>query len=248
MVSHLDFWNRDHTRSAPSSLYSHCSGPITLVRWYEKGWHATLCKAYKTETWEEDAFLFVGRAGLWTWLFMLSKIIELGDTIFVVLRKQKLIFLHWYHHITVMTYAWYFYAHTHTIGGWYTWMNYFVHSFMYSYYTVCASGRWRPPKGVSILITLLQLLQMVSGLIANLYVVFNIYLTPGFYCDGVADASYSPSGWGAAMYCSYFVLFVHFFYTTYVKKVSSKLERDRSLDGKKTSLQSASNGAVHNSK
>jgi len=34
--------------------------------------------------------------GFWTWLFVLSKLPELGDTIFIVLRKQPLIFLHWW--------------------------------------------------------------------------------------------------------------------------------------------------------
>ena len=198
-----------------------------------------------TDTWDEDAFLFVGRAGLWTWLFMLSKLIELGDTIFIVLRKQKLIFLHWYHHITVMMYAWYFYAHTHTIGGWYTWMNFLVHSFMYSYYTICASGYWRPPKIVSLLITLLQLLQMVGGLTINLYIVFNIYLTPGFYCDGVAEASYSPCGWAVAMYGSYFILFLHFFYVSYLKPLS-KAGKEKRPDKETRPVEAVSNGRVPN--
>lgn len=34
-------------------------------------------------------------AGFWTWMFTLSKVPELGDTLFIVLRKQNLIFLHW---------------------------------------------------------------------------------------------------------------------------------------------------------
>lgn len=32
---------------------------------------------------------------LWGLLFAWSKILEFGDTAFIILRKQKLIFLHW---------------------------------------------------------------------------------------------------------------------------------------------------------
>ena len=42
-----------------------------------------------------------GVSGCWAWLFILSKVPELFDTVFIVLRKQQLIFLHWYHHATV---------------------------------------------------------------------------------------------------------------------------------------------------
>ena len=36
-----------------------------------------------------------GVTGCWSWLFILSKVPELIDTLFIVARKQKLIFLHW---------------------------------------------------------------------------------------------------------------------------------------------------------
>ena len=34
-------------------------------------------------------------SGFWSSLFVLSKVPELGDTIFIILRKQQLKFLHW---------------------------------------------------------------------------------------------------------------------------------------------------------
>ena len=37
-------------------------------------------------------------SGFWASLFVLSKVPELGDTFFILLRKQPLIFLHWWVH------------------------------------------------------------------------------------------------------------------------------------------------------
>jgi elongation of very long chain fatty acids protein 6 len=41
------------------------------------------------------------------WLFMASKVPETIDTLFIVLRRQQLIFLHWYHHASVLVYCFY---------------------------------------------------------------------------------------------------------------------------------------------
>ena len=46
-----------------------------------------------------------GAPALMMGLFIFSKVPELGDTVFIVLQKRKLLFLQWYHHITVLLYT-----------------------------------------------------------------------------------------------------------------------------------------------
>lgn len=74
-----------------------------------------------------------GTIGYWNWLFMASKIFELIDTIFLVLRKKPLLFLHWYHHILTMIFAYYSYPISPAFNRWGIHLNSFVHSFMYRY-------------------------------------------------------------------------------------------------------------------
>jgi len=60
--------------------------PNFLTILYHKGFEHTIC-----------VFDYnFGVSGCWAWLFVLSKVAELIDTLFIILRKQKLIFLHWY--------------------------------------------------------------------------------------------------------------------------------------------------------
>ncbi|KHJ89725.1 GNS1/SUR4 family protein [Oesophagostomum dentatum] len=47
-----------------------------------------------------------GPASFWACMFAFSKIAELGDTLFLALRKRPVIFLHWYHHAVVLIYVW----------------------------------------------------------------------------------------------------------------------------------------------
>ncbi|CAN0512742.1 unnamed protein product [Discosporangium mesarthrocarpum] len=56
-----------------------------------------------------------------------QQIPELGDTFFIVLRKKPLIFLHWYHHVTVLLYCWHSYYEQTTYGLYFICMNYTVH-------------------------------------------------------------------------------------------------------------------------
>ena len=49
-------------------------------------------------------------------MFPFSKLPELFDTVFIVLRKQKLSFLHVYHHVSIFIYCWYSYAYPISTG------------------------------------------------------------------------------------------------------------------------------------
>ena len=57
-----------------------------------------------------------GPPGQWWYLFLLSKIPELVDTAFIILRKRKLIFLHYYHHATVVISCWLWFAEVPSAG------------------------------------------------------------------------------------------------------------------------------------
>lgn len=154
-------------------------------------------------------------SGFWTWLFTLSKMPELGDTVFIVLRKQQLIFLHWYHHLTVLVYVFYCFSQFTSCARWFMVMNYFVHSLMYTYFALRAM-RVSVPKGVAMTITTLQLVQMVVGCGIN-YLAFS-FKESGREC-GVSDTNLLYS---SLMYSSYFVLFARFFYKAYFCKSERK--------------------------
>ena len=63
-----------------------------------------------------EASFGYGAVGLWLFLFIMSKFPELIDTAFIVLKKGVLIFLHWYHHITVLLFCWQSYATRSSTG------------------------------------------------------------------------------------------------------------------------------------
>ena len=149
-------------------------------------------------------------AALWAFFFLFSKCVELFDTMFVVLRKTPLNFLHWYHHATVFAYAAFYSSFIPAPSLWFASMNYTVHSIMYSHHTLKAA-RVRVPQVVALVITTLQLMQFVVGLIA---VTAYLQKTSGVKCD----ATYGYLTIGLTVYLSYFVLFLHFFCQRYMWK------------------------------
>lgn len=162
----------------------------------------------------DNSFYSAPVTKFWAYAFVLSKAPELGDTVFIVLRKQRLIFLHWYHHITVLLYSWFCYKDLVAGGGWFMTMNYTVHSVMYTYYTIRAAGL-RVPRFCAMIITVLQILQMVMGLavVAMVYSwVHEVHCPSNMYNITC----------GSLMYLSYLILFGMFFYESYLKDPCGK--------------------------
>uniref|UniRef100_A0A914R2C3 Elongation of very long chain fatty acids protein n=1 Tax=Parascaris equorum TaxID=6256 RepID=A0A914R2C3_PAREQ len=94
------------------------------------------------------------------------------------LSKKPLIFLHWYHHAVVLVYSWNAACELTAAGRWFIFMNFFVHSIMYTYYSFTAYGI-RPPR-------------LCQQSMDNLALCF-------------------------AIYASFAVLFMRFFYDAYMK-------------------------------
>ncbi|CAN0106833.1 unnamed protein product, partial [Phaeothamnion confervicola] len=171
------------------------------------GFKYTIC--FKPSVWYGS-----GAVGWWTQAFIFSKIPELGDTVFIVLRKKPLIFLHWYHHVTVLLYCWHSYYEQTTYGLYFIAMNYSVHAVMYLYYALAAVGiKLCKPY----YITTLQISQMFVGI--------GVCCAGGYYISKVREARSAlialefgetqyisiQNFWaGVIMYTSYAALFLQY--------------------------------------
>ncbi|KAF7652873.1 hypothetical protein LDENG_00091280 [Lucifuga dentata] len=149
------------------------------------------------------------------WWFFFSKVIELSDTVFFILRKKnnQLTFLHVYHHGT-MIFNWWL-GVKYVAGGqsfFIAMLNTFVHTVMYSYYGLAAIGPhmqkylwWK---------RYLTSLQMVQ------FVMFVIYTGQKLMieCD-------FPNSMNMLVFCyclTLIILFSNFYYQSYVNKKKLK--------------------------
>ena len=77
-----------------------------------------------------------GPAALWICLFVFSKIVELGDTVLLILRKRPLTILHVWHHLSVLPWAWNELGNESAPSATFAMMNLTVHFIMYGYFAV----------------------------------------------------------------------------------------------------------------
>ncbi|OXA46221.1 elongation of very long chain fatty acids protein 6-like [Folsomia candida] len=147
-------------------------------------------------------------ADFWGLLFVLSKFLEFGDTMFIVLRKQPLIPLQYYHHCIVTLFAWKLYPWGEPILAHYSAINYGVHAVMYAYF-VARGLKIHVPEALAMSITTLQIAQMIINTGNNFYTMAMLYL--GHPC------SRHPTSitWSLVVYISLWILFAKFFLARY---------------------------------
>lgn len=156
--------------------------------------------------------LYDGECSFWVFSFLLSKIPEMIDTVLLVLQKKPIIFLHWFHHLTVTIFCWYAGLALIPSGLWFATMNYGVHSVMYLYYFFCTIGLRRYVRIFAPFITSAQLLQMFAGTGIVLYTSYYSYISP-LGC-GVDRRTIRM---GLGMYGTYCLLFAMLFSKLYLK-------------------------------
>jgi len=177
----------------PTALLNSEAGMLTA------GLKAAVCS--------DPAWYGHGLCGLFVLFFILSKIFELLDTAFLVLGKRPVIFLHWYHHVTVLLFCWHSYTQIISTGVWFAVVNYGVHSVMYTYYACTQHSKvmkcWVAP--IAPYITLIQTSQMLFGL---LIIGSNIY----YHSQDPENCRSRKANnlMGLLMYLSYFLLFAKF--------------------------------------
>jgi len=133
---------------------------------------------------------------------------ELLDTFFIIVHKKPLIFLHWYHHMTVLLFSWYSYTNKMPSGPIFIAMNYSVHTIMYGYYFLI-SVKKKPWWFSPIIVTAAQICQMFVGCLITFMSLCLYVVDDTCHIRPVAMIA------GCLVYGSYLSLFIQFFIGKY---------------------------------
>jgi elongation of very long chain fatty acids protein 6 len=160
--------------------------------------------------------------GFWMFVFAVSKVAELGDTLFLMLRKQKLIFLHWFHHMSVLLFTWHSLATFNASISVPLVANFIVHAIMYPYYFLAACGV-KLPRSFAMGITGIQIIQMFNGIAWVSAVIYLQYTGLRPKCEVTMDSIALTT----FCYVTYLVLFMNYFKCRYIRSMPKRIESAR---------------------
>jgi hypothetical protein len=185
------------------SVFSWCG----MVRIVPHLWCLTWVASFEEIICQEIYYIETGAVAMWSMLFVFSKVAELLDTVFLVLNKKPLVFLHWWHHLTVLLLSWHAYLTRSPISLHAMAMNYPIHAVMYGYYFLRSIGKW--PQWLSPrFITMAQISQMMIGSFLCVMGIFYKLYDEKQQCH----APLSNMVFAAVIYTTYLYLFAQFFF------------------------------------
>ncbi len=116
---------------------------------------------------------------LWLCLFPFVKILELGDTIILVLQKRHLRTYFWCHHLLALLGSWYIYPYYPPLALWLTMIIYLSHVPVYLY----ASAHFFNisfSKAISLLLIVIEMLSVLVGAVISIFPLY--YQSKGNSC------------------------------------------------------------------
>ncbi|KAI9258034.1 GNS1/SUR4 family-domain-containing protein [Phascolomyces articulosus] len=172
---------------------------------YNHGLYWTIC-SYDAWTQKHELLYYLN---------YLVKYWELADTVFLVLKKKKLEFLHVFHHSMTMVLCFTQLVGRTTVSWVPIVLNLTVHVFMYYYYFRTASGAkiwWKR------YLTTMQITQFIIDLFAVYGCTYTFYASkyaPHLPNFGTCSGGEGAAWFGCAILSSYLVLFINFYRMTY---------------------------------
>jgi len=184
-----------------STVATYKVGKPFLYKLFKYGYHESVCLTRKDISYQFQPW------GKWIFLFMLSKIVDLGDTLFMVIKGKPVNFLHWYHHLYTLIAV---YIQSLTMVETTEWIaitNYAIHSWMYGHYALATIV---PSIRGNRILTILQIMQMLHAFVLSNY--------HAMYCNSIIDIT------SITMSVVYTVLFVSFYTKKYNRSNSISIE------------------------
>lgn len=169
-----------------------------------RGFEASLC--------DSDRKFWNGPTMFWIAIFTYSKYAELFDTVLLIVRNKPVLFLHWYHHMTVLAYTWFALSVQFAPGFFFGVINCAVHSIMYYYYYRMACNVY---CSYSKVVTTIQIVQMAVGIaVTGLW--FHFHSEDAAKCRSFSDTTVILVS-SVLLYGSYLVLFAIFYVNRYCR-------------------------------
>ncbi|KAF8373624.1 hypothetical protein PRIPAC_80053 [Pristionchus pacificus] len=193
--------------------------PYIMQSYYKGGIIGTLCY--------NDDFYTNPVSGYVAWLFAMSKGPELIDTVFLIVRKRPVIFMHWYHHSVTFLAGQIFFTEFVPWARYVIIENLFVHTIIY--FALRAFGVKTPlwiPKAITCIQNgSLQITQFASAFYLAGHM-FYFHLTEGLdNCNNKVDRMWM----GCGVLATYIYLFAEYFHNAYIKK-QSPTKRKATID------------------